>query len=148
MGIGKVQTPSDMKMMFLKRQPYFPPGSLRAALAFPAEPSAVADSDIKAALARVELRHFFDSLDRQAQWGLELTDDEQIRVGIARLLLHRPSWIFADHVLNDLSGEQCDLIRSIVEIELAKSAVISISRRAPPEHLCKKVIHLTNGPPA
>jgi putative ATP-binding cassette transporter len=35
-GSGSVQSPSDMKMMFLKRQPYFPPGSLRAALAFPA----------------------------------------------------------------------------------------------------------------
>lgn len=147
-GSGKIRTPADMKMMFLKRQPYFPPGSLRAALAFPAEPQAVADRHIKAALDRVGLRYLFDSLDRQAQWGVELTDDEQIRVGIARLLLHRPSWIFADQFLNDLTDEQRDLIRSICEIELAKSAVISIGRRAPPERLCPKVIHLTSGPPA
>jgi putative ATP-binding cassette transporter len=148
-GSGKVQTPSDMKMMFLKRRPYFPPGSsLRAALSFPAEPSAVADRDIKAALDRVELGHLFDSLDRQAQWGVELTDDEQIRLGIARLLLHRPSWIFVDNVLNALTDEHRELIRSIFETELAKSAVISIGSRSPPEHLCSRVIHLTSRPPA
>jgi vitamin B12/bleomycin/antimicrobial peptide transport system ATP-binding/permease protein len=147
-GSGKVQAPSDMKMMFLKRRPYFPPGSLRAALAFPAEPSAVADSDIKAALDRVELGYLFDSLDRPAQWGRVLTDDEQIRIGIAQLLIHRPSWIFVDHVLNTLTDEHLSLIRSILSNELAKSAVISIGSRLPPEHLCSRVIHLTSHAPA
>ena len=147
-GSGKVLAPSDMKMMFLKRQPYFPPGSLRAALAFPAEPSAIADGDIKAALDRVQLSYLAAALDRQTQWGLELTDDEQIRIGIARLLLHKPSWIFVEHVLDALSDEHRDLIRSIFETELAKSAVISIGRLTPAGDLCRKVIHLTTGAPA
>ncbi len=145
-GSGKIQRPLDMKMMFLKRQPYFPPGSLRAALAFPAEPTAVPDSAIKAALDRVELGRLSNSLDRRAQWGLELTDDEQIRVAIARLLLHRPSWIFAEHVFGALADEHRDLIRSIFETELAQSAVISIGRHAPPDDLCRRVIHLTGSP--
>jgi putative ATP-binding cassette transporter len=147
-GSGKVQSPSAMKMMFLKRQPYFPPGSLRAALAFPAEPSAVAESDIKAALERVELGYLFHSLDRKAQWGLELTEDEQVRVAMARLLLHKPPWIFAEHLFGALTDEHRDLIRSIFEIELAHSAVISIDLRAPPDDLGRKVIHLTSGPTA
>ena len=79
MGSGRVRSPSSMTMMFLRRQPYFPPGSLRAALAFPAEPSEVSDSDIEAALERVALSHLSDPLDRKAQWGLELTEDEQVR---------------------------------------------------------------------
>ena len=145
-GSGTIRTPADMKMMFLKRRPYFPPGSLRAALCFPAEPSTIADSEIKAALDRVELGHLFDLLDRQAQWGTELTDDEQIGVGIARLLLHKPSWIFADHVLSNLTDECRDLIRSIFEIELAKSAVISIGHRAPPDQLRLEFIHLISVP--
>jgi vitamin B12/bleomycin/antimicrobial peptide transport system ATP-binding/permease protein len=144
-GSGTVKTPSDMTMMFLKRQPYFPPGSLRAALAFPADPSTLADSAIKAALDRVELGHLSGSLDRTEQWGLQLTDDEQIRIGIARLLLHRPSWIFAEDVLDGLTDEDRDLIKSIFQTELAKSAVISIGRRTPPDDLCPKVIHLTGG---
>jgi putative ATP-binding cassette transporter len=147
-GSGKVQSPSDMKMMFLKRQPYFPPGSLRAALAFPAEPSEVSDHDIKAALARVQLEHLSGSLDREAEWGLELTDDEQVRVAIARLLLHKPRWIFAEDVFDALSAEYHDLIRSIFDIDLAQSAVISIGHRVAPEDLCRKVVHLTSGPVA
>jgi putative ATP-binding cassette transporter len=144
-GSGRVQSPSGMKMMFLKRQPYFPPGTLRAALAFPAEPSEVSDHEIKAALQRVALGHLSDSLDREAEWGLELADDEQIRVAIARLLLHKPRWIFAEHVLDALSDEHHELIRSIFETELAQSAVVSIGRRVAPDDLCRKVIHLTRG---
>lgn len=147
-GSGNIRAPSDMTMMFLKRRPYFPPGSLRAALAFPDEPGAIADADIKAALDRVELGHLAASLDREAYWGLELTDDEQIRVGIARLLLHRPSWIFAEHVLDALTGAHRDLVKSIFATELAKSAVISIGRSAPADDLCSKVVSLTAGPPA
>jgi vitamin B12/bleomycin/antimicrobial peptide transport system ATP-binding/permease protein len=141
-GSGKVQTPSNMKMMFLKRRPYFPPGSLRAALAFPAEPATLADRDLKAALDRVGLGYLFGSADRPAKWGRELSDDEQIRIGIAQLLIHRPSWIFVDHVLNTLTDEHRDLVKSILEKELAKSALISIGNRAPPEHLFSRVIHL------
>ncbi|HEX5210464.1 MAG TPA: ABC transporter ATP-binding protein/permease [Pseudolabrys sp.] len=147
-GSGKVRTPGDMKMMFLKRRPYFPPGSLRAALAFPDEPSTIADSNVTAALDRVELGYLASALDRQTQWGLALTEDEQIRVGIARLLLHRPSWIFAENVLDALTEEHRDLIRSIFAAELAKSAVISIGRQTPAKDLCPKVIRLTSGPPA
>jgi putative ATP-binding cassette transporter len=143
-GSGKVQSPSGMKMMFLKRRPYFPPGPLRAALAFPAEPSEVSESDIKAALERVGLGYLSDSLDWKAQWGIELSDDEQIRLAIARLLIHRPPWIFAEHVLDGLSDEYRDLVRSIFENELAQSAVISIGPRAPSHDLCGKVIHLTS----
>jgi putative ATP-binding cassette transporter len=142
-GSGKVQSPFGMKMMFLKRRPYFPPGPLRAALAFPAEPSDVSESDIKAALERVGLGYLSDSLDWKAQWGLELTDDEQIRIAIARLLIHKPSWIFAEHVLDALSDEDRDLVRSIFETELAQSAVISIGPRTPSHDLCRKVVHLT-----
>lgn len=147
-GSGKVQSPSDMKMMFLKRQPYFPPGSLRSTLAFPAEPSEVSNRDIEAALDRVELGYLSASLDREAEWGLRLTDDEQVRVAIARLLLHQPQWIFAEDVFDALSDEHHELIRSIFEIDLAQSAVISIGRRVVPEDLCRKVIHLTGGPAA
>jgi putative ATP-binding cassette transporter len=144
-GSGRVRTPSGMKMMFLQHQPYFPPGPLRAALAFPAEPSEVSDSDIKAALERVALGHLSDSLDRKAEWGLELSDDEQVRVAIARLLLHKPRWIFAEDILDALLEEHHDLIRLIFETDLAQSAVISIGRRVPPDDLCRKVIHLTRG---
>jgi putative ATP-binding cassette transporter len=143
-GSGKVQSPVNMTMMFLKRQPYFPPGTLRAALAFPAEPSDVSERDIKTALNRVELGYLSDSLDREAEWGLELTEDEQVRIAIARLLIHKPPWIFAEHVFGALSDEYHDLVRSIFDTELAQSAIISIGPRAPPQALCGKVIRLTS----
>jgi vitamin B12/bleomycin/antimicrobial peptide transport system ATP-binding/permease protein len=142
-GSGKVRAPSDMTMMFLKRQPYFPPGSLRTTLAYPARPSEVSDDDIQVALERVRLGYLRSSLDREARWGLVLTDDEQIRIAIARLLLHKPQWVFVEDVFDTLSEEDQDLIRSVFETDLARSAVISIGQRAAPHELCGKVIHLT-----
>jgi len=142
-GSGKVHSPADMTMMFLKRQPYFPPGTLRAALAFPSEPPDVPERYIKEALERVELGYLSDSLDRTTEWGLELSEDEQIRIAIARLLIHKPPWIFAEHVFGVLSDEYDDLVRSIFDTELAQSAVISIGPRVPPQALCRRVIRLT-----
>jgi putative ATP-binding cassette transporter len=117
---------------------------LRAALACPVEPSAIPERNFKAALERVELGHLSDSLDREMQWGLKLSKDEQVRVAVARLLLHRPVWIFAEHVFGALADEHCELIRSIFETELAQSAVVSIGHRAQCDNLCRKVIHLTS----
>jgi putative ATP-binding cassette transporter len=143
-GSGKVRRPPGTTMMFFKCHPYFPAGSLRTAIAFPAEPSSVSDGDIQAALERVGLGHLIESLDSTNEWGLVLTDDEQIRLGMARLLLQKPSWIFADGALDALADEHRDLITSIFKSELAGSAVISVGRRAAPESLAPKVIHLLN----
>src|SRR5262249_42697588 len=49
-GSGHIVLPPREKVMFVPRQPYVPPGSLRAALAYPLPETTYQDSDLIAAL--------------------------------------------------------------------------------------------------
>jgi putative ATP-binding cassette transporter len=118
-------------MMFMPQRPYLPPGTLRAALSYPAEASRF-DASVGAALERVDLAHLAPSLDRDERWDRKLSLDEQQRLAFARLLLHAPRWVFLDDAIGALSEDHRQLVFSIFEQELAGAAVLRFGRdRAP-----------------
>ena len=80
----------------MPQRPYLPPGTLRAALAYPAGPDRFADGAVRAALERVGLGHLAASLDREARWDRELSAEERQRLAFARILLHAPRWVVLD----------------------------------------------------
>jgi vitamin B12/bleomycin/antimicrobial peptide transport system ATP-binding/permease protein len=144
-GSGKLQHP-DGRIMFLNPRPYFPKGSLRAALAYPGDPLTVSNADAATVLARVGLGHLAKSLDRTARWWRKLDSDEQARLALARLLLHKPQWVFADGIINAIAEEHRELVISIFENELADTALVSVSRRGTQGPLCRRVFRLTPSP--
>ena len=146
-GSGKVKLPGDGRAMFLGPKPYFPKGSLRATLAFPQKPSMVSDSDATAALDRVGLGHLKRSLDRTARWWRKLSPDDQMRLALARLLVQKPKWVFAEGIIDSVAEDLRDLMQSIFENELAETALISVSRCNMHSPLCRRVIHLTSDGP-
>src|SRR3546814_9720205 len=75
---------------------YLPLGTLRGAVAYPSPPENFADDRIGAALRRVGLARLIPMLDRAERWDRALSAGEQQRLAFARLLLHRPKWIFMD----------------------------------------------------
>jgi putative ATP-binding cassette transporter len=125
-GSGKLKLPGEGRVMFLGPKPYFPKGSLRAALAYPQEPESVSETDAAAALNRVGLYRLSRSLDRTARWWRKLSGDDQTRLTLARLLVQKPQWVFADGIIDTVAEEHHDLVLSIFENELADTALISI----------------------
>jgi len=146
-GSGKVKLPGDGRAMFLGPKPYFPKGSLRATLAFPQKPSMVSDSDATAALDRIGLGHLKRSLDRTARWWRKLSPDDQMRLALARLLVQKPKWVFAEGIIDSVAEDHRELMQSIFENELAETALISVSRCNTRSPLCRRVIHLTSDGP-
>lgn len=141
-GTGKLYLPAEMTVMILRQRPYFPMGSLRAALAYPADPASFSNSDVAAALDRTGLAHRIGALDTTARWETELTRDEQARLSVARLLLHKPNWVFSDDALDLIDDEGCSIL-SIFEGELAHSVLMCVSRRRSSNPLYSRVLHLT-----
>jgi vitamin B12/bleomycin/antimicrobial peptide transport system ATP-binding/permease protein len=137
-GKGTLRLPPRSATMFLPQQPYVPPGSLRHALASPDDPSRFADADLIAALERAGLGRRTQSLDRTTRWEKELAIDEQKKLAFARLLLHKPKWIFSDQAI-DLRDET---IVSILEKELAQTAVVEITSEEQMDGLYKRTLHL------
>lgn len=99
-GDGRMGLPPRPDMLFLPERPYFPRGSLRTALAYPAEAPDYTDEHYADALRAVGLDRLVEDLDRALEWDRQLSLEEQQILGFARVFLHTPRWVF----LNDSLG--------------------------------------------
>src|SRR5918996_1402467 len=127
-GAGTIRLPPREAMMFMPQRPYLPPGTLRAAVSYPAGAGRFDDAAVLAALDRVELARLAPALDREDRWDRQLALDEQQRLAFARLLLHAPRWVFLDDAIGALAEDHRQLVLSIFERELSGAAVLRFGR--------------------
>ncbi len=90
--------------MFLPQRPYVPNGPLRQALAYPEDAAKYSDAELRQALADALLPDLAARLDDSDAWSQKLSGGEQQRLAIARVLLKKPRWIFADEISSALDG--------------------------------------------
>jgi vitamin B12/bleomycin/antimicrobial peptide transport system ATP-binding/permease protein len=128
-GSGKIFLPPREQMMFLPQYPYLPLGSLRAAACYPAKNSAFTDEQIKSAMVKVGLEEFNKMLDVEERWDRVLSLGQQQRLAFARLLLHRPLWVFLDEATGALDEDNQARVMNLINEELAASSIISIGHR-------------------
>jgi putative ATP-binding cassette transporter len=129
-GTGTIQVPPRSDIMFMPQRPYLPLGTLRAGLAYPAAAEHFAKKDLKIALKRCGLEHLVERLDEAERWDRVLSGGELQRVAFARVLLHRPGWVFMDEATAALDDESQHSMMSMFGNELAGSTLISIAHRA------------------
>lgn len=141
-GSGSIGLPRSGIVMFIPKHPYMPPGTLRETLTYPSPVGAFPDEDCAAACGRVGLAHLSSQLDRQANWDIELGDDELQRLAFARLLLHQPRWVCIDQALDALDDLDRRTVMAILDKELAQASVISLDRRDLSEGFSKRVLRL------
>jgi len=127
-GGGSIELPSRDKAMFLPERPYVPDGPLRAAITYPSTAGRFSDPELVNALERVGLGRLSTSLDRRSRWGRELSFDEEERLTFARLLLLKPEWIFCEQSMDQIEENLREILRSILDGELAKSTFVTLSR--------------------
>ncbi|MFI5021561.1 MAG: ABC transporter ATP-binding protein/permease [Alphaproteobacteria bacterium] len=129
-GRGTVELPRNADIFFLPQKPYLPIGSLRHAIAYPTAPEPHGEEEFRAALERVGLGHLIPRLDDVGSWDQLLGMAEQQRLGFARLLLHRPSWIFIQEATDALDPEsESDMMR-LLQKEFPEATVITIGFHA------------------
>ncbi len=117
--------------VFMPQRPYFPQGSLRQALAYPSPAELFDDAQLKQVLHDSLLPHLADQLDTQGQWTQQLSGGEQQRLAIARVLLKRPRWVFADEITSalDASAEQALYEKLLQLVREQQGALVSIAHR-------------------
>jgi putative ATP-binding cassette transporter len=147
-GAGRICVPERGAAMFLPQRPYLPLGSLRAALAYPAQAEAFSETAMDAALARCGLARLAGRLDEEARWDRTLSLGEQQRLAFARALLHRPRWIFLDEATAALDEANQDAMMRLLGDELPASAVVSIGHRPGLDRYHDRVLTLRATPEA
>ena len=128
-GAGSIEHPKRSDMMFMPQRSYLPLGTLREALSYPAPLKSFPDEALKAALVRCGLEQLVERLDDDERWDRVLSVGEQQRVAFARLLLHKPGWVFMDEATSALDEKIQESMMSLFRDELAGSSLISIAHR-------------------
>ncbi len=129
-GTGKIFLPAQSRMMFMPQRPYLPLGTLRAVVAYPAPAREFSAGSVRMALQRCGLEHLIDRLDERESWDRVLSVGEQQRLAFARLLLHKPDWVFMDEATSALDDDIQKSLMGLFKNELAGMTVVSIAHRA------------------
>jgi putative ATP-binding cassette transporter len=116
-------------MAFLPQHPYLPLGTLRNALAYPSRPDTIPDTELQRALERCDLGNLVLRLEDVERWDKELSLGEQERLAFARILLHKPDWVFLDEATAALDEDSQRHIMKLFDAELKKTTLLSIGHR-------------------
>ncbi|MEO6382079.1 MAG: ABC transporter ATP-binding protein/permease [Nitrobacter sp.] len=128
-GAGSIAIPAHATLMMLPQRPYFPIGSLQAAIAYPAQANAFDPQQIAVAVTAVGLPALTPRLDEEAHWNRMLSLGEQQRLGVARALLHRPDYLFLDEATASLDEPSEDALYRLIAEQLPATTVVSIGHR-------------------
>ena len=80
-------------------------------------------------LHKVGLDHLRDRLDETERWDHILSGGEQQRVAFARVLVHKPDWIFMDEATSALDEAGQENVMKLLIEELPETSVVSIGHR-------------------
>jgi len=128
-GEGAVRLPRDASLLFLPQRSYLPSGSLAAAICYPAEPTEFTDEQLREALTVCGLPQLIPSLNSVDHWQQKLSGGEQQRLAFARVLLHRPAFVFLDEATSAVDPATEQRLYQALLASLPNTGVISIAHR-------------------
>jgi vitamin B12/bleomycin/antimicrobial peptide transport system ATP-binding/permease protein len=142
-GTGKISIPAKASLMMLPQRPYFPVGSLQAAVVYPAEANAFGSDQVKAALISVGLPKLASRIDEEAHWNRILSLGEQQRLGLARALLLAPQYLFLDEATASLDEASEAALYRLIQEKLPATTIVSIGHRSTLEAFHQRNVVLT-----
>jgi putative ATP-binding cassette transporter len=142
-GTGSIAIPSQATLMMLPQRPYFPVGTLKAAIAYPSEASAFSPEQVGEILGAVGLPKLASRLDEDAHWNRTLSLGEQQRLGIARALLHKPQYLFLDEATASLDEPSEAALDQLLQERLPATTMVSIGHRSTLEAFHQRAVKLS-----
>jgi putative ATP-binding cassette transporter len=147
-GAGRVRLPKGEQVFYLPRgTPYMPRGTLREVLAYPSKAESFGEAAFARSLYRLGLERLAPLLDVTRRWDRELSQDEQLCLAVARILLQNPPWVLIDGTFGMLDDDVLDLIVDVFATELQRTGIIHIGGPAQAHALFTRTLHLVKSPP-
>ncbi|MDN7719395.1 ABC transporter ATP-binding protein/permease [Burkholderia gladioli] len=128
-GEGAIDAPVGAAMMFVPQRSYLPIGTLKGALAYPSAVERFSDEDCRAALRDSGLEDYAGRLEESGHWTQILSPGEQQRLAGARVLLHKPDFLFLDEATSALDAENEAHLYGLLAARLPGAAIVSIAHR-------------------
>lgn len=147
-GSGRIGLPAGAAPAFVPRTPYFAPGTLRDLLGDPdRDGTKPDDTTLKSVLAEIGLERLSASLDRNARWEHELSDDEQRLLAFASLALAKPSWVIIDEALDTFDGATAKRVLALFGKHLPQATILNIGRGQHNYEFFPRALQIQKGPP-
>ncbi|ESS71515.1 ABC-type transport system, permease and ATPase component [Methyloglobulus morosus KoM1] len=128
-GTGHIQLPENERLFFMSPRPYLPTGSLYSAICYPKPTTAFKRPDLEKLLRRLGLKELINQLDRVESWDKLLSREQQQRLGLVRVLLYQPKWIFIQEALDSLTPDGEKQMLELLSAELPNAAILSITNQ-------------------
>lgn len=126
-GEGRIELPDDDYLFFMPPRPYLPTGTLRAAICYPSACEDFSPSMLENMLELVGLKELVEQLDQVDNWEKALPREQQQRLGVVRLLLQRPKWIFLEEAFDSLNSDgEVAMLKLICQM-LPDASLLTIS---------------------
>jgi len=125
-GAGTIAVPRAASVMTLPQRPYFPVGTLAAAVTYPAEPGTFSADRLAEVISAVGLPELAQRLDEEAHWNRMLSLGEQQRLGIARAILQAPDFLLLDEATASLDEPAEAALYRLLAQRLAGATIVSI----------------------
>jgi putative ATP-binding cassette transporter len=128
-GHGRIALPAGGDVLFVPQRPFLPQGALRDALCYPRPPGAYARDEQLRVLGRTGLGWLAERLDTEDNWEQALPLHAQQRLALARVLLHRPSWVFMEEATDGFDGGGERAMLEVLDRELPGATLVAIRYR-------------------
>ena len=146
-GSGRILRPPGEQISYLPRgTPYLPRGSLREVLAYPLKAENFSANAFTRALFRLGLERLAPLLDETRRWDRELSQDEQLCLVFARMLIQTPPWVLIDGTFGLLDDDVLELVIDVFTNELKTTGIIHIGGPGDAHDLFSASLHLIKAP--
>lgn len=126
-GGGVIEIPSKGRLFFMPPRPYLPTGNLRNAICYPSSRRVFNEDNLLQALRLAGVAHLIDQLEQSDVWTSSLARGEQQRLGMVRLLLNRPQWIFLQEAFDSLDPQDEEQMLRLICEQLPDATLIAIN---------------------
>ncbi|CAG1021469.1 partial Vitamin B12 transport ATP-binding protein BacA, partial [Patescibacteria group bacterium] len=142
-GTGKIELPNNDHLFFMPPRPHLPANiPLRDAICYPNYPDNFDMNELKRIMEMVELEHLIEQLDQVDIWSHSLSREEQQRLGVVRLLLNKPLWIFIQEAFDSLDEESEQQMLRLIYQQLPSATILSITSLPYAHKFHKKFLEL------
>ena len=127
-GRGEVLLPLGRDIVFAAQHPYLHAGPLREVLAYPYVGAQYEEATLHWALECAGIGWLQSRLDDREDWARVLPLRAQQRLGIARLFLQRPQWVFIEEATDAFDARDEGTTLDLLHRELPNATLLNISR--------------------